>query len=115
MDLKSFGSLGKVEKKIELTKDLSVTVHSLSVVETQKSLAELPSNLTSDTSYRGFVMQMAFLVYATSHVNNEAVTLDQAKEFYQNLQTPLFNVAYNEFDSLAQTQQEALDSLKKKV
>ena len=114
MDLKSFGSLGKVEKKVELTKDLNVTLHSLSTLETQKALAEIPSALNSDASYRGLIMQMAFLMYATSHINNEAVTLEQSKEFYSNLQTPLFNEVYSKFDELSQPQQEALDLLKKK-
>lgn len=114
MDFKSFGSLGKVDKKVELTKDLNVTIHSLSAGETQKALAEIPSALNSDASYRGMIMQMAFLMYATSHINNEAVTLEQSKEFYTSLQTPLFNEIYAKFDELSQPQQEALEGLKKK-
>lgn len=114
MDLKSFGSLGKVTKQVEVTKDLNVTLRSLSTLETQKALAEIPSSLTSDTSYRGLTMQKAFLKYATTHINNEAITLEQADEFYSNLQTPLFNDVYIAFDSLSTPQQEALDILKKK-
>ena len=114
MDLKAFGSIGKVTKQMEVTKDLTVTLHSLSTVETQRALAEIPSSLNNDASYRGLIMQMGFLIYATSHINNELVTLEQAKEFYSNLQTPLFNDIYTQFDSLSQSQQLALEELKKK-
>lgn len=112
MDLKSVGSLGRVTKQVELTKEWNVTLKSLSTVETQKALAEIPSSLTNDTSYRGLTMQKAFLKYATTHINNEAVTLEQVDEFYSNLQTPLFNEVYTAFDALSQAQQEALDILK---
>ena len=114
MDLKVFGSLGKVTKQVEVAKDLTVTLHSLSTVETQKALAEIPSSLNNDASYRGLIMQMGFLIYATSHINNEPVTLEQAKEFYSSLQTPLFNEIYTQFDNLSQPQQVALEELKKK-
>lgn len=114
MDLKSFGSLGKITKQVEVTKELSVTLHSLSTVETQKALGEIPSSLNSDASYRGLIMQMGFLIYATSHINNEPITLEQAKEFYSNLQTPLFNEIYTKFDELSQPQQTAIEELKKK-
>lgn len=114
MDFKSFGFLGRVEKKVEISKDLSVTIHSLSTLETQKALAELPSAMNADTAYRGILMQIAFLVYSTSHINDQAVTLDQAKDFYHNLQSPLFNQIYGEFDLLAEPQQQALEELKKK-
>ena len=113
MDLKSISTLGRIERKVELTKELSLTLHTLSALETQKCLAELPNSL-SDASYRNVILQMALLVYSTSHIDNNPVTLEQAKEFYQNLQAPLFNAAAEQLEILNTEQAAVLEELKKK-
>lgn len=115
MELTSFRSLGRVEKEFEVVKGLKISMHTLPVLQQQQALAEIPAaTLGTDQALRTFVLQQALLVYAIDTINGEKVTLEQAKEFIQNLQAPIFNEIYNCYDVMAQEQDSTLVELKKK-
>jgi len=48
-------------------------------------------------------------------INGVKVTLQEAKDFIQNLQAPVFNEIYNCYDLMAQEQDAILTELKKKL
>lgn len=116
MDLKSFSVLNRVEKEFEIVKDLKLSMHTLSVMQQQQALSELPSSpLGQDPALRAIVLQQALLVYALDSINGNKVTLQESKDFIQNLQAPIFNEIYNCYDKMAQEQDSTLAELKKKV
>jgi hypothetical protein len=116
MELKSFSSLGRIEKEFEVLDGLKLSMHTLSVLQQQQTLAEIPAaTLGTDQALRTFVLQQALLVYAIDSINGEKVTLEQAKQFIQSLQAPVFNEIYNCYDLMAQEQDSTLVALKKKV
>lgn len=115
MDLTNFKSLGLVSKEFEIVNGLKISMHTLSVLQQQQALSELPTSpLGQDAALRAVVLQQALLVYALDTLNGEKITLPQAKEFIQNLQAPIFNEIYNCYDEMAQTQDITLLELKKK-
>jgi hypothetical protein len=115
MDLKSFSSLARIAKEFEILKDLKVSMHTLSVLEQQNALSEVPvSPVGTDNAFRAVVLQQALLIYALDTINSEKVTKEQAKEFIQHLQAPIFNEIYNCYDLMAQEQDPVLAELKKK-
>jgi hypothetical protein len=113
MDLKSIKSLGRVEKKFELLKGYTLTLHTLSSSEMQDCISEIPNGL-SDAHWLS-AMNLALLSYSTSHINDEVITLEQAKEFYKNLQITLLNDAALFLGTLKTEQDAVLEELKKKV
>src|SRR5579864_5821600 len=116
MDLKSFSALNRIEKEFEIVKDLKVSMHTLSVLQQQQALSELiVSPAGQDPALRAVVLQQALLVYALDTINGAKVTLQEAKDFIQNLQAPVFNEIYNCYDLMAQEQDAILTELKKKL
>lgn len=116
MDLKSFSSLNRVEREFEVVNGLKVSMHTLSVLQQQQALAELPTSpLGSDAALRAVILQQALLIYAIDTINGEKVDIQTAKTFIQDLQAPIFNEIYNCYDLMAQEQDKTLEELKKKV
>jgi hypothetical protein len=115
MDLKSFAVLNRVEKEFDVVNGLKVKMHTLSVLQQQQALAELPTSpLGMDTALRAVILQQALLIYAVDEINGEKVDAQKSKEFVQNLQAPIFNAIYNCYNELAQEQDKTLEELKKK-
>ena len=116
MDLKSFSALNRVEKDFDVVNGLKVKMHTLSVLQQQQALAELPiSPVGMDTALRAVILQQALLIYAIDEINGQKANPQETKEFVQNLQAPIFNALYNCYDQLAQEQDATLEELKKKV
>jgi hypothetical protein len=116
MDLKSFSALNRVEKEFDVVNGLKISMHTLSVLQQQQALAELPpSTLAMDTALRAVILQQALLIYAIDTINGAKVTTQEAKGFIQDLQAPIFNAIYNCYDLMAQEQDQTLEELKKKV
>ena len=116
MDLKSFSTLNRIEREFDVVNGLKISMHTLSVLQQQQALAELPSSpLGSDTALRAVILQQALLIYALDSINGEKVDLPTAKKFIQDLQAPIFNEIYNCYDQMAQEQDKTLEELKKKV
>lgn len=113
MDFTNFGSLGRIEKEFILNSTLRVKLHTLSALESQKALAELPSSLNSDVAHRNIVLQLSYLIYSTSEINGTKVSLDESKAFYYALQAPVFNEIYSYLDALLQESQVTVEALKK--
>src|SRR5579863_9279539 len=79
MDLKSFSALNRVEKEFDVVEGLKVTMHTLSVLQQQQALAELPTSpLGMDTALRAVILQQALLIYAI-----DAITVKRL--MYKNL------------------------------
>lgn len=116
MDLKSFSALNRIEKEFDVLNGLKVKMHTLSVLQQQQALAELPTSpLGMDTALRAVILQQALLIYAIDEINGEKIDALKSKEFVQNLQAPIFNALYNCYNELAQEQDNTLEELKKKV
>lgn len=116
MDLKSFSALNRVEREFDVVKDLKISMHTLSVLQQQQALSELPTSpLGSDSALRAVILQQALLIYAIDTINGQKVTIQEAKDFIQGLQAPIFNEIYNCYDLMAQEQDKTLEELKKKV
>jgi hypothetical protein len=116
MDLKSFSSLNRIEREFEIVNGLKVSLHTLSVLQQQQALAELPTSPAGqDPALRAVILQQALLIYALDSLNGKAITVQEAKDFIQNLQAPIFNEIYNCYDVLAQEQDTTLIELKKKL
>jgi len=116
MDLKSFSTLNRVEKEFDVVNGLKISMHTLSVLQQQQALAELPSStLAMDTALRAVILQQALLIYALDSINGQKVSIQEAKDFIQNLQAPIFNAIYNCYDEMAQEQDKTLIELKKKL
>lgn len=116
MDLKSLHSLGKISREFSIFDGLKVSLHTLSAVEQQRALAELPSaSANTDPALRTVILQQALLIYALDSVNGEKVSIAEAKDAVMGLQAPIFNEIYNCYDVLAQEQDAAVEELKKKL
>jgi hypothetical protein len=116
MDLKSFSSLNRIEREFDIVNGLKVSLHTLSVLQQQQALAELPTSPAGqDPALRAVILQQALLIYALDSLNGKAITVQESKEFIQNLQAPIFNEIYNCYDVLAQEQDTTLTELKKKL
>jgi len=115
MDLTNFASLNRVEKEFEVVNGLKIKMHTLSVLQQQAALSQLPTSpLGQDPALRAVVLQQALLIYALDSVNGEKISLEDATKFIQNLQAPIFNEIYNCYDAMAQEQDTTLTELKKK-
>lgn len=115
MDLKSFSSLGLIQKEFEIVTGLKIKMHTLSVMQQQAALSQLPNSpLGQDPALRAVVLQQALLIYALDELNDDKIDLPKATEFIQNLQAPIFNEIYNCYDLMAQEQDSILSELKKK-
>ncbi len=116
MDLKSFSNLNKIEREFDVVTGLKVSMHTLSVLQQQQALAEIPTSpVGTDTALRAVILQQALLIYALDSINGEKVDLQTAKKFIQDLQAPIFNEIYNCYDLMAQEQDKTLTELKKKL
>lgn len=115
MDLKSFSTLNRVQREFDVVNGLKISMHTLSVLQQQQALAEVPtSQLGSDPALRAVILQQALLIYAIDTINGEKVELSAVKDFIQNLQAPIFNEIYACYDLMAQEQDNTLVELKKK-
>jgi len=116
MDLKSFSSLNRVEREFDIVDGLKISMHTLSVLQQQQALSELPpAPLGTDNALRAVILQQALLIYALDTINGEKVTTQFAKDFIQGLQSPIFNEIYNCYNLMAEEQDKTLEALKKKV
>jgi hypothetical protein len=116
MDLTSFASLNRIAKEFDVVNGLKISLHTLSVLQQQQALSELPTSpLGQDPAFRAVILQQALLIYAIDSINGKPATVQEAKEFIQNLQAPIFNEIYNCYDMMAQEQDKTLEELKKKV
>lgn len=116
MELQNFALLNRVEKEFDVVNGLKIKMHTLSVLQQQQALSELPTSpLGQDPALRAVVLQQALLVYALDSINGEKIDLQKAKDFIQNLQAPIFNEIYNCYDIMAQEQDSTLQTLKKKL
>lgn len=116
MDLKSFSTLNRVQREFDVVTGLKISMHTLSVLQQQQALAEVPtSQLGSDPALRTVILQQALLIYAIDTINGEKVEFPALKDFIQNLQAPIFNEIYSCYDLMAQEQDNTLIELKKKL
>lgn len=113
MALISLAQLGRIEKEIVLNEAVRIKVHTLSVAEQQRALAQLPAGVENEIAKFTF-LQEAILVQATGEVNGEVVNSEQAKEIYSNMQYNLMAHVFAEYTDLAGEQGKVLEELKKK-
>lgn len=116
MELKSFSSLNRIEKEFDVVTGLKISMHTLSVLQQQQALAELPTSpVGSDVALRTVILKQALLIYAIDTINGDKVTIQQAKDFIQGLQAPIFNEIYDCYDLMVQEQDKTLEDLKKNL
>ena len=113
MTLISLTQLGRIEKEIVLNADVRLKLHTLSVSEQQRALAQMPHDVENEVAKFTF-LQEAILIQATDEVNGEKITKEQAKEVYASLQYNLMAYVFAEYTTLAGEQGKVLDDLKKK-
>lgn len=113
MDIKSLAQLGRIEKEIEVNKELRVKVHTLSTLESQKALSSIPESIENVVARFAFV-QSAMLAQATDEVNGQAVTKEEARELYDNMQYTMLQEIYTVFNELSGDQAKVMEELKKK-
>ena len=113
VDIASLAKLGRVEKEIEVTKDLKVKIHTLSALEQQTALTDVPQNAPSEFA-RLSHLQHAVLVQAIDEVNGEKISKDQAKKLFSALQASLVADIFTQHSLLTQEQDKVLEELKKK-
>ncbi len=112
-ELKSILQLGKIQKDIELHKELTITLHTLSVLEQQRVMEKLPANDTTEVAK--FVhLQRLSLIEATDKINGMDVTIEESEEFYNALQYSVLAEAFTKYSLLAEDQDKVLTELKKK-
>jgi len=112
-ELRSLIQLGRVEKDIEVNDKLKVTVHTLSVLEQQGVMENLPVKDMSEVAK--FVhLQKLTLTHATKKINDLEVTTEEAKEFYDSLQYSVLAEIFTKYSMLSEDQEKALEELKKK-
>lgn len=112
MSIASLAQLGRIEKEIEINSQLKVKLHTLSVAEQQKALAEIPES--ADAMSKFAHMQIASLVYATSEINGLKATPEELHAFYLELQHSILADVFNQYLSLTEDQNKQLEELKKK-
>lgn len=112
MSIASLAQLGRVEKEIEINSQLKVKLHTLSVMEQQKALAEIPESADAMTKFAH--MQIASLVYATSEINGSKAMPEELKSFYSELQQTLLTSIFDQYLLLTEDQNKQLEELKKK-
>lgn len=112
MELKSLEQLGRVEKEVEITKDLKIKFHTLSVAEQQKVFLTVPETLTDEA--RISHIQVAILAQAIDAVNGESVDKTKLTEQLRGMQFRLLAEFFDAYAALAEEQNIVLDELKKK-
>ena len=112
-ELRSLVQLGRVEKDIEISSKLSITVHTLSVLEQQTVVEALPIEDMSEVA-RYVHLQKLYLTFATSKVNGLEVSQEEAVEFFNALKYSLLADAFTKYMVLSEDQNKAIDALKKK-
>jgi hypothetical protein len=113
MDLKSLAQLGRIEKEVEVNKELRVKLHTLSTIEQQIALSSVPEAVENVTA-RFTYLQVAVLIQATDAVNGESVTKEQAKELYDNVQYNILSEIFTAYSDVAGEQTKVMEELKKK-
>lgn len=113
MDLKSLSQLGRIEKEIEINKELRVKLHTLSTIEQQLALSSVPETIENVTARFSF-LQVAVLAQATSHVNGEAITKADATTFYNDMQYNLLSEIFTAYSDMSGEQTNVMEELKKK-
>lgn len=112
MDLNSLAQLGRVEKEVEITKDLKVKFHTLSVVEQQNIFPNVPETVTDDA--RISYIQVAILTQAIDAVNGEPVDKTKLAEQLKNMQFRVLAELFDAYAALSQEQNTVIEELKKK-
>lgn len=112
MELKSLAQLGRVEKEVDITKELKVKFHTLSVAEQQNVFLNVPETLTDEA--RISHIQVAVLAQAIDTINGEPVDKTKLAEQLRNMQFRLLAEMFDAYAALAEEQNTVLDELKKK-
>jgi len=113
MDIKSLAQLGRIEKEVEINKELHVRLHTLSVTEQQIALSSVPEAVENVTA-RFTYLQASILTQATDAVNGESITKEQAKELYDNMQYNILSDLFTAYSEVAGEQSKIMEELKKK-
>jgi hypothetical protein len=111
-ELRSLKQLGRVEKELDINKELKLIVHTLSVLEQQVVMERLPEG-GNDIS-RFVTLQKETLVEAIDKINNLDVTKEDVREFLESLQYNILAEIFTKYNMLAEDQTKLLDELKKK-
>ena len=115
MTLSTLTQLGRMEKVFEINSQLTIKLHTLTVGEQQKVLADIPTGV-EDTSARFTYIQFATLLYTTDSINDKVyneTNREELREFYTNLQYTLLFEIFSKYLELSDEQSKILDSLKK--
>lgn len=113
IDIDSLAKLGRIEKDIEVNKDLKIKVHTLSASEQQEALSSIPSGDVSEFTKISHLSH-AVLVLATDEVNGEKVSQEEASKLYKAMQASLVSDIFTEQQLLSKDQDKVLEALKKK-
>ena len=113
LELDSLTKLGRVESEFEVVKGLKITLHTLSMEAQHRALTSVPATL-NDATGQFHHLQRALLVEATELVNDVKATKEELVKFYSELQESIFQEIASHYTTLLQSQNEILDSLKKK-
>lgn len=113
MDIKSLAQLGRIEKEVEVNKELRVKLHTLSALEQQAALSSVPENV-ENVAARFAMLQVSVLSQATDAINGEAITKDQAKELYTNMQYSILSDIFTAYSDMSNDQTQVMEELKKK-
>ena len=113
VDIESLAKLGRVDKEIEVNKDLKIKIHTLSASEQQSALTSVPQDSPSEFA-RLSHLQHAVLAQAIDEINGEKVGKDQIKKILGVLQASLVADIFTQHSLLTQEQDKILEELKKK-
>jgi ssDNA-specific exonuclease RecJ len=116
MTLSTLKQLGRIEKEFEINSQLTIKLHTLTVGDQQKVLADIPAGV-EDISARFTYVQFATLLYATDSLNGKVyneTNRDELREFYTNLQYTLLFQIFSKYMELSDEQTKVLEDLKKK-
>ena len=113
IDIDSLAKLGRIEKVLEINKDLKVKVHTLSASEQHEALSSIPTDDSSEF-IKVARLSHSVLVLATDEINGEKVTKDEASNAYSVMQASLVSDIFTAQQSLSKDQDKVLEALKKK-
>ena len=113
MDIKTLSQLGRVEKEIELNKELRVKLHTLSALEQQTALSSVPENI-ENVAARFAMLQVSVLTQAVDSINGEAISKDQAKELFNTMQYSILSDLFTAYSEMSNEQTQVMEELKKK-
>ena len=115
MSLKSLASLGRVSKTVEINKELTITLHTVSSGDQEKVLLQIPAEGDGTAKYAS--IQRATLVYATDEINGQKFddsNRAELQEFYSTIQYSLLAQIFEVNLSCLAEQNTILEDLKKK-